>query len=498
MNLYVPYQWLLEHLDTTADPQTLQTQLSLCGPSVERIETREGEPVFDIEVTTNRVDATSIRGIAREAAAILPEFNTPSQLKPLKYDQELIASQAPELDIQIVNNPQLCHRILALKVSGASLKPSPDWLQRRLLQVGQRPLNNAIDITNYVMWELGHPIHVFDYDRLTRKTIIVRQASKGESFTTLDQKKYVCVGGEVIFDDGTGTIIDLPGIMGTNNTTVSESTTNLLFWIESIEAHHIRFASMTHAIRSQAAVLNEKNVDPHLATDAIVAAIDLATKLTGGQVASTLYDNFPNQKSIEPITLNPNRVSEYLGVNLKPDRINAILNRLNFEIESIPNSDLIEVLPPTYRAKDITIEPDLIEEIARIYGYHNLPSQVMATPIPDHPSANDFALESAVKHHLAGWGATEVYTYSMVDTSEAEKSGFNLSEHLKIANALSDQWLYLRRSLIPSLQTVYDQNPNHAVDIFELQHVYHPQPLSTSQPELPQEKLLLARLMCGW
>ena len=176
MNIYIPHYWLLEHLETEADPQTIASCLSLCGPSVERIETIESEPVYDIEVTTNRVDMMSVKGIAREAAAILPEFGINASQK----QTELLNTDhldAKNLDLEIINNPQLNHRILAIKIANVTLGSSPQWLQKRLIQVGQRPLNNIVDITNFVMWEVGHPIHAFDYDRLISKKIIVRWRS---------------------------------------------------------------------------------------------------------------------------------------------------------------------------------------------------------------------------------------------------------------------------------------------------------------------------------
>src|SRR3990170_6589114 len=185
MNILIPDSWLREHLETKATPSEIQKYLSLSGPSVERVETIRKDPVYDIEVTTNRVDCMSVRGIAREAAAILPEFGIKAQRKTLRLPT--LKSQKP-LDIRIINNPKLCQRILAIKFTGIHIAPSPAWLRDRLVKVGQRPLLNVIDITNYVMWELGHPIHVFDYDRLTTKKIIVREAKPAETLVTLDEK----------------------------------------------------------------------------------------------------------------------------------------------------------------------------------------------------------------------------------------------------------------------------------------------------------------------
>lgn len=472
MNILIPHAWLLEHLDTTATPEQIQKYLSLCGPSVERINDVNGEPVYDIEVTTNRVDVMSVRGLAREAAAILPEFEIPATLKPL---QLIEPKSTDSLDLNIVNDPALCKRILAIKLSHVAIKPSPQWLKQRLTQVGQRPLNNVIDITNYVMWELGHPIHAFDFDRLTQKTIIVRLAKRDETLTTLDDKTHTLRGGEVVFDDGTGNIIDLPGIMGTRNTVVTDTTKNVLLWIESVQPEKIRSASMAHAIRTQAAILNEKGVDPQLGVEAIYRAADLMHQLAQAQTSSQLIDIYPHPKRIQSIKLDQSLLDTYLGISIKPTRVTPILEHLGCKV-----AGQYTITPPSYRASDLTIPQDLIEEIARIYGYHNLPAIVMPTPIPDNPPPQDFRLEHQLKTWLADWGFTEVYTYSLVAKADGKQP-------LKLANPLTDDMVYLRQSLIPSHLEVVEKNKSRGeVSIFEMANIYLPQ-----TDDLPTEELHL-------
>jgi phenylalanyl-tRNA synthetase beta chain len=495
MNIYIPHYWLLDHLETDADPQTIASCLSLCGPSVERIETFESEPVYDIEVTTNRVDMMSVRGIAREAATILPEFGAKASLKPVSNAPIIDAASSP-LDIEIVNDPKLNHRILAIKISNVEIKPSPEWLQKRLLQVGQRPLNNIIDITNYVMWEIGHPIHAFDYDRLTAKKIIVRAANPGETFVTLDNKSHITVGGEVVYDDGNGNIIDLPGIMGTANTVVTNETKNVLLWIEANDAQKIRFTSMKHAIRSQAAVLNEKHVDPALGMDAVQRATQLALEVAQGSIGSTLYDDYPSPTNPQPITLEKSMLEAYMGIALKPERILTILQRLGFTVDSSnsANENAFVVTPPTYRSNDVAIAQDVIEEICRIWGYHNFPSMVMDTAIPDNPDQHNFFLEHQIKMWLVGWGAQEVYTYSMVSDKMAAQSGYATRDHIAIKNPLSDDYAYMRRTILPSLAEVAHKNPQNTHCLFELQNIYIPRSEHDTD-SLPQETLRLALLM---
>lgn len=495
MNIYIPHFWLLEHLETKADPQTIASCLSLCGPSVERIETIESEPVYDIEITTNRVDMMSVKGIAREAAAILPEFGISASLKPSKH--EIINDNSDPLDIDIVNDPSLNHRILAIKIANVEIKPSPQWLQKRLIQIGQRPLNNIVDVTNYVMWEIGHPIHAFDYDRLVAKKIIVRTANPGETFATLDNKSHTTVGGEVIYDDGTGNIIDLPGIMGTANTVVTNETKNVLLWVEANDAQKIRFTSMTHAIRTQAAVLNEKHVDPTLGMNAIQRATQLAVEIAQGSIGSQLYDEYPSPHHPQSITLEKQRLESYMGITMEPERIRNILEHLGFEVNSPDSSNegIFIVTPPSYRASDVTIAQDVIEEIARIWGYHNFPSVVMDTAIPDNPDQHNFFLEHQIKTWLSGWGAQEVYTYSMVSKKLAQQSGFAVAHHITIKNPLNDEYEYMRRTLLPSLADVARKNPHNTLGLFELQNVYIPNEKNSNSSSLPQETLMLSLLM---
>ncbi len=488
MNILIPHKWLLEYLDTKATPKQIQKYLSLCGPSVETVTKHKNDYIYDIEVTTNRVDCMSVSGFARECAAILPQFNIKAKLKKIKL--KLPTSTKP-LDIKIIPNHKLGStagsRILGIKLENITIKPSPKWLQTRLLQIGQRPLNNAIDITNYAMWELGHPIHVFDYDRLQNKTINVRLARKGETLVTLDNQKITLKGGEVVFDNKAGQIILLPGIMGTKNTVVTPKTRNCLLWIESIDAKRVRYASMTHDLRSQAAVLNEKQVDPELALPTFQKAVSLFTKLANAKVASRIHDIYPKPPKAKPINLKQSQLDTYMGLKLKPSKVKTILSNLNCQT-SFKNKTY-KVTPPSYRIQDMQIPQDVIEEIARIFGYHNLPGKLMDTPIPSTSFKQDYNLLYQIKTWLAGWGLNELYTYSFVSKELAIQSGFDLKNHVKLKNPLLDDWVYMRRSLIPSLIEALNQNSTQPkLDLFELQNIYQP---ATSKTNLPNQKLSL-------
>lgn len=477
MNILIPHSWLLEHLETSASPEEIQKYLSLCGPSVERIYEREGEPVYDIEVTTNRVDSMSVRGIAREAAVILPQFGVSASFKPLKLDTKLIVG-GHELPLPVIkNDPTVCKRIMCVALADVQATPTPDWMAKRLRQIEANVHDSLIDITNYVTHDLGHPCHAFDYDQIMKLggEIRVTVAKEGQPFTTLDGENYTTVGGEVVFENPAGEIIDLPAVKGTANTAISARTRNILFWLEAIDHKKVRFASMTHAIRTVAAQLNEKQVDPNLAEPVLYEGIAYYQQLCKASVASEVFDEFPGKLKPVTLTVPLTRITEYLGLELETSTIASILEILGCQVEYDSVKALFKIVPPSFRP-DLEMDADIVEEIARIYGYHNVSSVLMATPIPQtKPDNLNFDLENQLKHFLANIGWQEVYTYSLVSAELAEASGYPLSKHLKLLNPLTDDKIYLRRTLLPSLAEIIDQNSQvENLSVFEVANTYQP------------------------
>ena len=466
MNLTIPHSWLSDFLETNASPQKIAECLSLCGPSVEKLTKTKDDYLYEIEVTTNRVDCMSVMDIAREAATILPRFGFKAKFKSMVLPQK--DQPTKTLSLTITDKNHLCHRILAVILNNVKLKQSSRIIQERLNAAGIRSLNNAVDITNYVMTEIGHPTHVFDYDRIKTHKLILRNSRKGEKIVSLEDKEYTLPGDDIVIDDGTGQIIDLPGIIGTANSVVTDNTKRVIFFLETNDPIKMRRTSMTLGIRTVAATLNEKGVDPETAIVALKRGIQLFKQLAGVTVASKIYDLYP--KPYQPKTVNVplQLIKDYLGIEITQKEVDKILQSLGF----------INGLVPSWRAKDINIPQDLVEEVARIYGYHRLPSQIMATAIPTNYPEENLNLEYQIKTWLAGMGLTEIYTNSMVSQKIAEASGFPLSSHLKIKNALSEDWQYLRRSLVPS--------HTQSFPAFEIANVYTPH-----SGKLPEEKLQL-------
>lgn len=474
MNILIPHTWLLEHLDTQATPDQIQKIVSLSGPSIERIYEIEGESVYDIEVTTNRVDSMSVRGIAREAAVILTQAGVRASLKPLAKSANAFGEQHSTLPLpQIFNDPKLCKRIVCQVIGNVQKTPSPDWMQKRLRQIGVNVHDSIIDITNYITHDLGHPCHAFDYDKVMALggQIHVKEAVKDKKFVIIDGTEYETVGGEVVFENEQGEIIDLPAIKGTKNTSIADDTKNLLFWMEDIDAKKVRFASMTHAIRTVAAQLNEKNVDPNLADDEFEKGVELFTTLSHGTVSSERHDEFPGKSQVRGIRFQVSEILRYLGVEIPTERIVSILESLECKVEKTNDTELT-VIVPTFRP-DLEISADIVEEIARIYGYHNLPSTLMEGKIPTQkPEGVDFDTEWDAKTFLSALGAYEVYTYSMIDAKKAVEEG---GEHVEILNPLTEDMTHLRTTLWTSHLSVLAANAMHRqITVFEFANVYIP------------------------
>ncbi len=485
MNILIPDSWLREYLETAATPEVIAKEVSLCGPSVERIETIEGEPVYDVEITTNRVDSACIRGFAREAAVILQaagveaKFLLNGQEKSLALDQFAVANDLPLPKIS--RQTAAVERILTVVLDQVQDVATPPLMAKRLRQIGENVHSSIIDITNYITHELGHPCHAFDYDKVMDlgREIIIKQAEKGKKFITLDGEEHETFGGEIVFESKNGEIIDLPAIKGMANTAIDAKTSRVLFWLENMDAKVVRQASMNHAIRTVAAILNEKNVDPALASEVMARGIQLFVKMCQAKIASNIQDEWEQKPTVLAIKLSLKRVTDYLGVILAKEKVVEILQALGFAIEEIDQENLL-VTPPSFRLVDVTQQADVIEEVARIYGYSRLEGSLNFPVVTMAKQEQyNFALEDKILHFLAGKGLSEVYTYSMVNTllSEAEETGL-LEKKLKISNPLNDDLVYLRQKLYPSLEQVYKNNVGKTSKIkgvFELAKVYFPE-----------------------
>ncbi len=465
MNIKILDSWLREYLKTEANPSQIAEKLSLTSLSTEKLEKLKNDYLYEFEITTNRPDLFSVVGIAREANAILPRFGIKSEFKELEFKNTEPSFPFP---IEIINDPKLVNRICAA-ILEVRVGKSPPEIAKRLEASAIRSLNNLVDVTNYVMRTIGHPAHVFDLDRLNTKKIFIREARGGEIIQTLDNKKHTLLGGEIVAIDDKERIVDLLGIMGLKNSVVTDKTKRILFFIDNNEPYHIRKTSMGLAVRTEAATLNEKGVDPELAIKALNFGISLYKKTAEGKLLNRILDVYPNKPKKNSISVSLEKVNTVVGIPIDIKSLAPSLERLGFKLSISTNNLVIDI--PSFRANDIAIEEDIIEEIARIHGYNNLPGKLVPTEkVLPYRFEDEFYWERRAKNSLKYWGFTELYTYSFVSEEmfEAEEKS-----SIKIRNPLTEDFVYMRTTLVPSLlKTVSENKKTDEVKIFEMANVY--------------------------
>ncbi|HYM64897.1 MAG TPA: phenylalanine--tRNA ligase subunit beta [Candidatus Sulfotelmatobacter sp.] len=480
MNIKILDSQLREYLKTKAKPQDLAEKLSLTSFSVEKVEKYGDDFLYEIEITTNRPDLFSIIGIAKEAAAILPGFGIDATFIPLKLEKQIVNSEFP---INIKNDPKLVNRVISVLIE-VSTSDSDDLIKKRLEASGIRSLNNVIDVTNYVMRTIGHPTHVFDFDRLHTKELTIREARKGEKIKTLDAKEYTLLGGEIVAANDKNEIVDLLGIMGLSNSVVTNDTKRILYFIDNNEPHRIRNTSMSLGIRTEAATLNEKGIDPNLSMEAMIYGIELFKKYANGKQISKILDIYPNVSKEKTIVVSTDKINKILGVEMDIKKAAKILYDLGFNITVDKNE--IKTVIPTNRLEDMEEDVDVIEEIARVYGYHNLPSVLpTGANIRATQFADEFYWEKRIKNAMKYWGFTECYTYSFVSQSLFDGP---IESAVTVSNPLTEDFVFMRNSLVPSLLNVIKENKSFdKIKIFEIANVY-----IKKENNLPDEKLMFS------
>lgn len=448
------------------------------------------DTVFEIEVTSNRPDAMSVVGIAREVAAITKgKF---LYKKDLHVSIFKCLNNTASLSVR-VDEKKLCPRFSSIVIDGIRVGPSPWWMQKRLLEAGLRPVNNVVDITNYVMLEQGKPLHAFDYAKLSGNAIFIRRAKKGEKLMALDGTTHELTESMLVIADGEKPAA-IAGVMGGRSSGVTEKTTTIVFESAVFDPVSIRKTARTLHLHSEASNLFERGLSTESALPALARAVELTIKIAGGHIASKLVDIVTKQKNLKPITLDGATVKRFLGVDLPQKEIVRILESLGFFVRvkklRITHYALL-VTVPWWRKDDVTMDQDLIEEIVRIYGYHRLPSMLPAsTLVVQNPDERkEFFWERRVKELLCGAGFTETISYSFLSENTLRKLGFDPRESLRVMNPLSEDQVYLRPRPISSLLEIVaaHEQARDALRIFELAKVFRP-----GKEALPEEPLRLA------
>lgn len=434
------------------------------------------DTLFDIEVTSNRPDAMSVIGLAMEgAAATGGKFKWHDPRVNYKIEKEL------QLEVEVVEK-KLCLRYQAVVMTNVKVGPSPMWLQMRLIQAGRRPINNVVDITNYVALEFGQPTHVFDYSKLQGKKIVVRNAKRGEKILALDDETYKLDSNNLVIADAKNPVA-VAGVMGGRKSSATEKTTTIVFEVANFEPIQVRRTARSLNLHSDSSSLFEKGLHPEGTAFAITRCMELAQQLAKAKAATDIID--VNNQSFKPkvVELNPDNVNRHLGIDIAENEMRKILESLAF---SVSKKAPLKVTVPWWRTNDIEGEHDLIEEIARIHGYPNIPAVLPDGEIPVVIKDKELIWESNTKHVLAGLGFTEVYNYSMVSKEVLKISKTGASDAIKIDNPLNEDMEYMRVALAPQiLQNVADNINNFSHQkIFELSNIYLP----TASNKLPIEQ----------
>jgi phenylalanyl-tRNA synthetase beta chain len=486
----VPLEWLKQFVDVKAEATEIGERLTMGGLEVEGIETDEKEfplvPILDVYVTPNRGDCLSLLGVGREVAAL---YGLPLQMSAIPA-----ASGEGDPALVTIEAPDLCPRYAARIVRNVKIGPSPDWMQARLLSAGMRPINNVVDVTNYVMLELGQPLHAFDLDRLEDGRIVVRRALPGESLTTLDGVERE-LSPEMLVIADTVKPVAIAGVMGGESSEVSDVTANLLIESAHFQPLTVRRTSRTLGLRTEASYRFERVVDPAGVARAANRACQLLAEMGAGDVEPTIVDVYPAPADPRHLTLRPGRASELLGMDISVQAATECLQRLEFGVQSQGHDGLL-VTVPSFRA-DITLEEDLVEEVGRIYGYENIPETLPFGAATAGGDSAEGRLIRRIKDLLTSCGLQEVVTHSLTAPSFFD-SPEDAKRRVPVRNALSSEVSRLRRSLIPTLLDVAQHNAAHGrggMALFEVGRVWQQE--ETLDGVEPREYVAVAGLLTG-
>ena len=492
MDIKLTNKSLRYFLDTPSTVKKLAKNISLCGPTFDRYTKVKDDYIFDIEVITNRIDTASAQGVARDGAAILNQMGIKSRLihDPYKEKINLYPHLPKTFHFEITDN-SLVARFTAISLENVTIKDSPEETQSLLTLCGERPINNAVDITNELTLLFGMPSHVFDLDKLAAQKLIIRESKKGEQITTLDSKTSKLNGGDIIIEDGTGKIVDLCGIMGGQAAEVDRFTKNILLIVPVYHPNKIRRSSLYLQKRTLAAQIYEKQPDAELTLPVLTNAIKLFVQRAGAKVSSSVFDFQKEEYKAKNIVLDIKWANTLIGIEIPTKIIISILESLGFAVSTKDETHIICQVP-SWRRFDINIKEDLVEEIARVYGYSLLPPVLPCVNLPSEEKNPVLSTEKKIKCFLSSQGFNEIYNNSLVSKEQIENSLLSEKDHLVLQNSLSKEYEYLRTSLVPSLLQNIKNNQGKSEEpffLYELSNVYIP-----TKQKLPLElsKLVIA------
>jgi len=441
------------------------------------------DEVYEIGLTPNRTDAMSHYGVARDLQAFLSNNGVKSEFE--KISTAIVSTEGEHGFELEVEDSALCPRYIGAIIENVKIAPSPAWLQDRLKAIGLSPINNVVDITNYILHGLGQPLHAFDADKISGKKVKVGVNEAGTKFTTLDGIERTLNGSEIIIKDGNNQPMCIAGVFGGSESGVSEETKTIFLESAYFNPVAIRKAAKSHGLNTDASFRFERGVDPNNTRTAITQAIKLIEEITGGKKIGSLLEHYPNKIEDAKIIFRYSKLDQILGVKIHREKIKEILKSL--EIKAVNDiADGLELAVPAYRA-DVTREIDVIEEILRIYGYNKVdaPQKISFTPVKLSFDDQD-ALENSWARTLQSNGFNEVMNNSLTSVKDETNA-------VKLLNPLSKELTFMRKSLLEGLleNTIYNINrKNQDIKFFELGKIYH-------KKEKYEERKQLAILISG-
>lgn len=446
------------------------------------------DQVMEFDLTPNRADALSMIGTAYEVAAL---YNT-KMTKPETTSNELELSANDELTVTIENEDKVPY-YSARVVHDVTIEPSPIWMQARLIKAGIRPINNVVDISNYVLLEYGQPLHMFDQDAIGSQQIVVRQANEGEKMTTLDDTERELLTSDIVITNGQ-TPIALAGVMGGDFSEVKEQTSNIVIEGAIFDPVSIRHTSRRLNLRSESSSRFEKGIATEFVDEAVDRACYLLQTYANGKVLKDRVSSGELGAFITPIDITADKINRTIGFDLSQNDIVTIFNQLGFDTEI--NDDVITVQVPS-RRKDITIKEDLIEEVARIYGYDDIPSTLPVFEKVTSGQLTDRQYKTRmVKEVLEGAGLDQAITYSLVSKEDATAFAMQQRQTIDLLMPMSEAHASLRQSLLPHLIEAASYNvarKNKDVKLFEIGNVF----FANGEGELPDQVEYLSGILTG-
>jgi phenylalanyl-tRNA synthetase beta chain len=474
----ISVNWLKEFVEIASAPRQLKSDLTMIGLNTEAVAQVGDDWVLDVEVTTNRPDCLSHYGVARELATL---YHQP--LKKLEFAVKESGGPAQGVVSIEISDPDLCARYCGRVVQNVRVGPSPDWLVKRLEAVGQRPINNVADVTNYVLMELGHPLHAFDLSRLKQQKIIVRRAKPGEPLRTLDGVARTLTRDNLVIADGAHPVA-LAGVMGGEESEIATSTRSVLLESAWFEPVSIRRTSKSQGMHTEASHRFERGADIQMAPLALDRTAALIQEIAGGEILAGMIDVYPRPIHRPDLSLAPSEITRILGAEIPGEEVERILRGLGFQVEPGDGASW-RVSVPSFRV-DVSREVDLVEEVARHIGYDRLPARVRpAPPSVERDTTRDKVI--TISSLLVGLGFHEIITTSMVDPAEGGR--FSASAPVILANPLSQDASAMRSSAVPSMLRAIRWNldrDTNDVRLFELGKTY-----SMSAKGVPEEQRVL-------